>query len=88
MAGSYALAPPVVPPIEGIEYLIHAGVPLNARDRFGKTPLAYWREPRDYERGWFTTWLIERVTGDSIFEKQRENHAKISALLERSGGAL
>jgi len=32
-----------------VEYLIEAGVPLNARDADGKTPLAYWREPRNFE---------------------------------------
>ncbi len=83
-----ALESPVVPPVDGIEYLIHAGVPLNARDRFGKTPLAYWREPRDYERASFTTWLFERLAGDSVRRQERENHAKISALLERSGAVL
>src|SRR5712692_4064330 len=57
-----ALAPPVVAPLEGIEYLVRAGVPLNARDRSGKTRLAYWREPRDYEIHWFTMWLMELVS--------------------------
>jgi hypothetical protein len=83
-----ALAPPTVPLIEGIEYLIGAGVPLNARDRSGKTPLAYWREPRDYERHWFTMWLIERLSGDSSVQQQRRNRAKISALLEQLHAAL
>ncbi len=83
-----ALEPPVVPPVDGIEYLIHAGVPLNARDRFGKTPLAYWREPRDYERASFTTWLFHQLAGDSVLRQERENHAKISALLERAGVVL
>jgi hypothetical protein len=40
-----ALAPPVVPSFEGTEYLVNAGVPLNARDHGGKAHLAYWREP-------------------------------------------
>lgn len=80
-----ALAPPVVPPLEGIEYLVHSGVPLNARDRAGKTPLAYWREPRDYETRWFTTWVFDRLSGDSATGTQRENRAKISAFLQRSG---
>jgi len=83
-----ALAPPVVPPVEGIEYLIRAGVPLNARDRSGKTPLAYWREPRDYERHWVRSWLIDRLAGDSPVQRERENRAKVSALLERSLAAL
>ena len=83
-----ALAPPVVAPLEGIEYLIHAGAPLNARDRWGKTPLAYWREPRDYELHWFRVWLIERVTSDPDFQREREDRAKISALLTRSGATL
>jgi hypothetical protein len=34
-----ALAPPTVPLIEGIEYLIGAGVRLNECDRSGKTRL-------------------------------------------------
>jgi len=83
-----ALAPPMVPPLEGIEYLLRSGVPLNARDNSGKTPLAYWREPRDSEVHWFTTWLFERLGDDPYFQEQREHRAKISALLERSGALL
>jgi ankyrin repeat protein len=83
-----ALAPPMVPPLEGIEYLLRSGVPLNARDASGKTPLACWREPRDSEIHWFTSWLFERLSDDSYFQEQRENRAKISALLERSGALL
>ena len=83
-----ALAPPMVPPLEGIEYLVNAGVPLNARDHRGKTPLAYWREPRDLESHWFRVWLIERLGDDAEFRQQRETRAKISALLERSGAQL
>ena len=83
-----ALAPPVVPPVEGIAYLIRAGVPLNARDRSGKTPLAYWRQPRDYEIHWFTTWLLDRLPGDSPLQHEREDRGKISALLVQSHAAL
>jgi hypothetical protein len=63
-------------------------VPVNARDHAGKTPLAYWREPRDFERYWFRVWLIERLTGGPEFQEERQNRAKISALLERSGALL
>jgi ankyrin repeat protein len=83
-----ALAPPVVPPLEGIEFLLRSGVPLNARDSSGKTPLAYWREPRDFERHWFTTWLFERLGDDSYPQEQRESRARISALLEHAGALL
>jgi hypothetical protein len=83
-----ALAPHVVPNFEGIEYLVRAGVPLNARDHTGRTPLAYWREPRDFEAHWFREWLFERLSADPSFRQQRENRAKISAFLERSGALL
>jgi ankyrin repeat protein len=83
-----ALAPPVLPNFEGIEYLVRAGVPLNTRDHASKTPLAYWREPRDFEAHWFRVWLIERLVADPEFRQERENRAKISALLERSGALL
>lgn len=83
-----ALEPRVVPNFEGIEYLVRAGVPLNARDHAGRTPLAYWREPRDFEAHWFREWLFERLSSDPGFRQQRENRAKISALLERSGALL
>jgi len=83
-----ALSPPVVPDVESIEYLIHAGVALNARDRSGKTPLAYWREPRDFESHWISTWLIERLGDSADFRRQREARAVMSALLERSGAVL
>jgi ankyrin repeat protein len=83
-----ALAPPVTGNIEGIEYLVGAGVPLNARDHQGKTPLSYWREPRDFETHWFVTWLFERLSHDGELPRQRETRARISALLERSGAQL
>ncbi len=83
-----ALAPPVVPPLEGIEYLVRAGVPLNARDRYGKTPPAYWREPHSHEIHWFWAWLLDRLSGGSIFRRDRENHAEISAFLEQAGATL
>jgi cytohesin len=83
-----AFAPPVVPPIETVEYLVGAGVPLNARDKAGKTPLACWREPRHFETHWFQTWLIERLGAAREFREQRENRVKISAFLERSGAML
>ena len=84
----WALQPPSVANFEGIEYLVHAGVPLGARDHTGKTPLAYWREPRDFETHWFRAWLNERLLGDAVVRRQRENRAKISALLECSGALL
>jgi ankyrin repeat protein len=83
-----ALAPPWVPPLEGIEYLIRAGVPVNARDRAGKTPLAYWREPRDFQIHWFRRWLFQRFSGESLLQRDRENHAEVSAVLERAGASL
>jgi len=83
-----ALAPPVVPNFEGIEYLVNAGVAINARDQGGKTPLAYWRKPRDVESHRFRVWLIERLVDNPEFREQRDNRAKISALLERSGAQL
>jgi ankyrin repeat protein len=83
-----ALAPPMAPPPEGIEYLLRSGVPLNARDNSGKTPLGYWREPRNSEVHWFTTWIFERLGDDSYYQLQRENRAAVSALLERSGALL
>jgi hypothetical protein len=83
-----ALAPPMVPKFEGIEYLINAGVPLNAPDHGGKTPLAYWHDPREFEIHWFRVWLIERLVCDPNLRQQRDSRAKISALLERSGAQL
>ena len=41
---------------------------MNARDRWGKTPPAYWREPRDFEIHWFRMWLMERISGISLEE--------------------
>jgi hypothetical protein len=37
---------------------------------------------------WFRVWLIERVTSDPDFQREREDRAKISALLTRSGATL
>jgi cytohesin len=83
-----ALAPPMVPPLEGIEYLLRSGIPLNARDTSGKTPLAYWREPRDSELHWFSTWVFERLGDDSSYTQQREKRVRVSDLLERAGAVL
>jgi hypothetical protein len=63
----------VVPSFETIEYLVSAGVPLNTHDNRGKTPLAYWREPRDYEAHWFRAWIIERLSDEGEFRRQRDN---------------
>jgi hypothetical protein len=83
-----ALAPWVVAKFERIKYLIYAGVPLNARDHGGKTPLAYWCEPREFEIHWFRVWLFERLSGDPEFRRQQDDCANISARLERSGAQL
>lgn len=83
-----ALAPPVTPPPGSIEFLVQHGVPLNERDHSRKTPLAYWREPRDYESRWFTTWLFERVSHEAFLDQQRHHRAEITALLNRAGAVL
>jgi hypothetical protein len=71
-----------------VEYLIRAGVPLNARDNDGKTPLAYWREPRHFERHPFWCWLTDCLPNDNTVLQQQEGRARISALLARSGARL
>jgi uncharacterized protein len=83
-----ALSNPSGANFDSIEYLVRAGIPLNARDHMGKTPLACWREPRDFETHWFRVWLIERLSDEPEFRQQRENRAKVSALLERAGASL
>jgi ankyrin repeat protein len=76
-----ALLPPGVPAPETVEYLLRAGVPLSAQDHAARTPLDYWKQPRDFEARWFTTWLIERLDNEDFFRRQRENRKKITALL-------
>jgi ankyrin repeat protein len=83
-----ALAPPTTPQLAGIEYLVRAGVPLDARDHSGKTPLDYWREPRYFETHWIQTWLLERIGGASHYERERESRAEVSHFLERAGAGL
>jgi ankyrin repeat protein len=83
-----ALSPPPTPQLEGIEYLVRAGVPLDARDHSGKTPLDYWREPRYFETHWIQTWLLERIGGGSHFEEERKRRAEVSLFLERAGAEL
>ncbi len=80
-----AFVPPMVPRPEAVEYLVRSGVALNARDSSGKTPLAYWKEPRDFETRWFTTWLFDQLSNDSFSQAQRADRGRISAFLERSG---
>lgn len=83
-----ALGPPTTPKLEGIEYLVRAGVPLNARDHVGKTPLDYWRVPRYFETHWIQTWLLERISDELHFERERQNRVKITRFLERAGAEL
>ena len=83
-----ALSPPSVPRPAAIEYLIRTGVPVNARDNQGLTPLAYWEEPRWVEEHWFQTWLIERLSGDPEFQRQRKAREEITRMLSRSGAVI
>jgi ankyrin repeat protein len=76
-----------VPNPDTIEYLIRAGVPVNGRDHAGKTPLAYWREPRDFEQGSTFLWILDHLHGAN-WQQERERRANISQLLERSGATL
>jgi ankyrin repeat protein len=55
-----ALSFAVVARFEAVEYLVRAGVPLNARD---------------FETHWFQTWLLERLTHDPYVRRQREDRA-------------
>lgn len=76
------------PKPELVDYLIQVGVPLNARDAEGKTPLAYWREPRNFELHPFWCWLTDCLANNETVPEQQGIRAKISALLERSGARL
>lgn len=71
-----------------VDYLIRAGVPLNARDANGKTPLAYWREPRNFERHPLWCWLTDCLPNNKTVPVQQQIRTSISALLERSGARL
>ena len=83
-----ALAPPAMPDAAAIEFLIRAGVPVNARDRDGRTPLAYWRERRDFEKHWLRAWLVRQLTRDAEFREQRSRRAAISRILQYTGATL
>ena len=78
-----ALAPWVAPKVEAIEYLIKAGVPLNTRDHGGKTQLAYWREPRDFEIHWFRAWLIERLVLRWGYRSEKDAETQLQACGQR-----
>lgn len=80
-----ALAPPGTPRPATIDYLVRAGLPVNARDNRGKTPRAYWQEPRDAEVHWFRTWLFDKLTGDSESRQVRAARAEITSILDRAG---
>jgi ankyrin repeat protein len=76
------------PKPELIDYLIQAGVPLNARDAEGKTPLGYWREPRYFELHPVWCWLTDCLPSNQTVIEQQRMRIKISASLERSGAGL
>jgi ankyrin repeat protein len=76
------------PQPELVDYLIQAGVPLNARDADGKTPLSYWREPRNFELHPFWCGLTDCLVNNETVPEQQGIRMKISALLERSGARL
>jgi len=83
------LQPPMMPRLEGIEYLIHAGVPLNTPDSEGKTPLAYWQEPRYHEIFELRRWLINAVFGELDYvEQERKQRAEITKMLTDAGAKL
>jgi ankyrin repeat protein len=76
------------PKPELVGYLIKAGVPLNARDEDGKTPLAYWKEPRNFELHPVWCWLTDCLPNNETVLEQQRIRQEISALLERSGARL
>lgn len=76
------------PKPELVDYLIQVGVPLNARDADGKTPLGYWKEPRNFELHPFWCWLTDCLANHETVPEQQRIRVKISALLERSGAHL
>jgi len=76
------------PKPELVDYLIQTGVPLNARDADGRTPLGYWRQPRDFELRPFWCWLTNCLRADEIVHDPQAARAKISRLLEQSGARL
>lgn len=84
-----ALHPPDVPYPGTVEYLIGLGVPVNARDKAGKTPLAYWREPRFFENESTFEWLLSTVFGEAEYKKERRaRQTRVSAILTRAGATL
>jgi ankyrin repeat protein len=76
------------PKPELVDYLIRAGVPINERDDEGKTPLAYWKEPRSFELHPFWSFLTEHFSNNETVRNDRQIRAKISGLMERSGARL
>lgn len=76
------------PKPELIDFLIQAGVPLNARDAEGKTPLTYWKVPRYFEIHPFRCWLTDCLANNKTVLEQQRIRAETSALLERAGARL
>jgi ankyrin repeat protein len=76
------------PKPELVDYLIQTGVPLDARDHEGKTPLAHWRKPRHFELHPIRSWLAEYVANDETVSRHRDIRVTISGLLERAGARL
>jgi len=83
-----ALAAPAMPYRAAVEFLIRSGVPVNARYGNGSTPLAYWREPRDFEKHWVRACLVERLSKDAEFPEQRGRRAATTRVLQDAGAAL
>lgn len=73
-----AIGPPSVPYPDSILYLVEQGVPLNARDTQGHTPL--------YE--WLPTLIESWLLTDPDLAKSREHRRSIEQLLRESSAQL
>jgi ankyrin repeat protein len=73
------------PKPELVDYLIQAGVPLNAHDADGKTPLTYWREPREFELHPIWCWITDCLPNNNTVIEQQRMRDEVTGLLERAG---
>lgn len=70
---------------ETVQALLELGVPINSRDKRGRTPLARWQEPRIWETKSWDSRLSQYLSEFDSIVKEEQNREQITKLLIAAG---